>query len=72
MWPHVLTAALGIWLMDASSVLGYGHLAQTNDHVIGPLITSFAIVAWWQVTRGLRWINVLLGARLQRTERHRQ
>ena len=42
-------------------MLGYGGAAQTNDHIAGPLIASCAIIAWWQVTRGLRWINVLLG-----------
>ncbi len=61
MWPHALTAALGIWLMLAPAVLGYGGAAQTNDHIAGPLIASCAVIAWWQVTRGLRWINVLLG-----------
>ena len=61
MWPHFLTAILGIWLMSASVVLGYGGPAQTNDHVIGSLIASFAIIACSQVTRGLRWGNVLFG-----------
>ena len=61
MWAHVFTAGIGIWLMSAPAVLGYGVPAETNDHVVGPLVASFAIIAWWQVTRGLRWINVVLG-----------
>lgn len=61
MWSHALSAALGIWLMVAPAVLGYSGAAQTNDRILGPLITSCAIIAWWEITRGLRWINVLLG-----------
>ena len=62
MWPHALSALLGIWLMAAPAVLGYGGLAENNDHIVGPLVASFGITAWWQITRGLRWMNVLLGA----------
>ncbi len=62
MWSHALTAAVGIWLVAAPAVLGYGAPAQTNHHIVGPLIASFAIIAWWQVTRALRWVNVVLGA----------
>jgi hypothetical protein len=61
MWSNVLTAAIGIWLMAAPAVLGYGPPAQTNDHIVGPLIASVSIIACWQVTRALRWVNIVLG-----------
>lgn len=61
MWPHVVTAALGIWVIAAPAVLGYGGAAQTNDYIVGPLVAAFAAIAWWQITRGMRWLNVLLG-----------
>lgn len=62
MWPHVIAAALGFWLMAAPSVLGYRGLAMHNDHIVGPLAATFAITAWWQCTRAVRWVNVILGA----------
>ncbi len=62
MWAHVFAAAFGIWLMAAPAVLGYSGAAQANDRIVGPLVASCAIIAWWQITRGLRWLNVLLGA----------
>lgn len=61
MWAHVVTAALGFWVIAAPGVFGYGDPAQTNDHIVGPLVATFAVIAWWQVTRGMRWVNVLLG-----------
>ncbi len=61
MWAHFINAALGIWLMAAPAVLGYAAPAQTNDRIIGPVIATFAIVAWWEATRPAgRW-NLPLG-----------
>ncbi|HXH81352.1 MAG TPA: hypothetical protein VNN07_00320 [Candidatus Tectomicrobia bacterium] len=52
----------GIWLMVAPVVLGYGEPASANDRIVGPLVASIAIVAMWEVVRGLRWLNVPLAA----------
>jgi uncharacterized membrane protein YtjA (UPF0391 family) len=60
MWPRVLEVGLGIWLMAAPSVLGYGAPAATSDRIVGPLVASVAFVALWEVARGLRWANLLL------------
>ena len=62
MWPQIINTLLGIWLVAAPAVLGVSDAAETNDRIIGPLIASFAMVAIWQVTRPLRWVNVPLGA----------
>ena len=60
-WPRVVSAALGIWMMFAPSILDYDRPAATNDRIVGPIVASFAIIAIWQVTRGLRWLNLVLG-----------
>ena len=62
MWARLLNAALGIWLMAAPAVLGYGAPAQTADRIVGPVAASFAIIAISEVTRALRHVNLLLGA----------
>ncbi|MGH7720080.1 MAG: SPW repeat domain-containing protein, partial [Gemmatimonadaceae bacterium] len=41
--------------------LGYAEPARTNDWIVGPIATSVAIVAIWEVTRPLRWVNAALG-----------
>lgn len=59
---RVANVVLGIWLMAAPAVLGYGGLAADVDHVVGPLAASFAIIAMSGVTRPLRRVNTVLGA----------
>lgn len=61
MWAQVINALLGIWLMAAPAVLGYGAAAATNDRIVGPIAASFAVIAWWQATRPTRWVNLPLG-----------
>lgn len=62
MWAQMLNAALGVWLMAAPAVLGYGPPAETNDRIVGPVIATFAIVACWEATRPVRRWNLPLGA----------
>lgn len=60
-WARAATTALGIWLMAAPAVLGYGAPAATNDRIFGPIAAAVAIIAAWDVTRALRWIDLLIG-----------
>lgn len=62
MWPRLLTALAGIWLMASPAVLDYADPARANDWIIGPIVASMAIIAIWEITRPLRWVNVILGA----------
>lgn len=60
MWAQIINAMLGLWLMAAPGVFHFGKLASNNDHIIGPLIVTFAVVAWWECTRGARKFNIPL------------
>lgn len=62
MWAQLMSGLIGIWLMTAPSVLGYGRPLSTSDWIVGPLITSFGLVAASSVTRAVRWANVVLAA----------
>lgn len=64
MWPRLVNVALGVWLTAAPSLLGYAddRAALVNDQTVGPLVTSMAITAVWQVMRPVRWVNAALGA----------
>lgn len=59
MWARLATAALGLWLMAAPAVLGYSGTAATSDRIVGPLVASVAVVAVWEVARGLRWLGLI-------------
>src|SRR5689334_5140639 len=58
---QALNAVLGIWLMAAPAVLGYGGSAALNDRVCGPLAAGFALIAVHEVTRPLRWLILPVG-----------
>lgn len=62
MWARLINAALGIWLMASSTILEFDVAAKNNSVICGALAASFAIIAIWEVTRGLRWLNLLIGA----------
>jgi hypothetical protein len=61
MVPRIINILLGLWLMAAPDGLGYPPPARTNDHIVGPLIVSFAMIALSEATRPIRWINLTLG-----------
>jgi hypothetical protein len=60
MWAQLMSVVLGIWLMAAPAVLGYGGPAATADRIVGPLVASFAAIAVWEATRAVRWANLVL------------
>jgi hypothetical protein len=61
MWARLINCGIGIWLMAAPAVLGYGGTAAVNDRVVGPVVASVACIALWEVTRPLRRLGLPLG-----------
>lgn len=57
-----VAVAVGVWLMTAPAVLGYTGTPASNDRIVGPIAISVAIIAMWEVVRGVRLVNVVLGA----------
>jgi hypothetical protein len=60
-WPQLVAFALGIWLTASPDVLGYDDQARRNAQIFGPLAATFALVAVFEVTRPVRWLNLPLG-----------
>jgi hypothetical protein len=58
-WPRLLSAGAGLWLMAAPAALGYDDPAATSDRIVGPIVVTVAVVAMWEATRGFRWANWL-------------
>lgn len=63
MWAQIINAALGIWLMVSAAILGYNDvkIITDNEHIVGPVVASFAIISWWEATRVTRLYNIPLG-----------
>ncbi len=55
-----LTALMGFWIIASPAVLHLKGFAANNNHIMGALITVFSIIAWAEVTRVLRYINILI------------
>jgi hypothetical protein len=60
-----LNVLLGLWLLVAPFLLGYGNIAAAmwNDVIVGGLVLILAGVRVWKPAhnRWLSWTNVLLG-----------
>ena len=61
MFAHAFASLIGIWMMTAPSVLGYGGRAAAHDRIVGPIVAALACIAIWEVTRPLRWVYLLAG-----------
>jgi hypothetical protein len=60
-WALLLQATLGIWLMAAPYIVGEpGSVAANNSVLAGALVTTVAGVAFAEVTRAARFLNIPL------------
>ena len=57
----MINTALGLWLMAAPDILRYNGIAADNDHIIGPIVASFSIIALSGCTRAVALYNIPLG-----------
>ena len=58
----VLSAAIGVWLMFTRMTFGNAGAMANSDHLVGALVVTFAITAWAEVARPVRFVNALFGA----------
>lgn len=63
-WNLVASILLGIWLMCAPTILGLAHPAADSNYIVGPLVVTFSIIAMSEVTRALRFVNIVLAIAL--------
>jgi uncharacterized membrane protein len=59
-WKLLVSAALGAWLMLAPAVFQTQGRTAHSDHILGALVVTVAIVAFAEVTRAARFINIAL------------
>ena len=61
MWPQILNAIMGVYLMVAPPLLHYNTTGSISCRIVGPILATFAIVACWEITRGVGKVAILLG-----------
>lgn len=59
-WNLLVSALLGAWLMLAPAVFETQGRTAHSDHILGALVVTVAIVAFAEVTRAARFINIAL------------
>lgn len=60
-WNLWLSALTGVWFMSAPSMLGLAGAAANSTHIVGALVVTFAVAAFAEPARLVRWLNVFCG-----------
>ena len=57
-----LSVAIGVWLTFTRLTLGSSGTMANSDHLVGLLVVTFSVIAFAEVARGARFINIAFGA----------
>jgi len=58
----LLSTAIGVWLMFTRITFDSSGAMANSDHLIGALVVTFSIIAFAEVARSVRFINIAFGA----------
>ncbi|MGE5520676.1 MAG: vitamin K epoxide reductase [Candidatus Dadabacteria bacterium] len=61
MWIPIINALIGLWLMISPGVLKMNEVSSDNNHITGPLVITFSVIALWQINRKVIRVNILIG-----------
>jgi len=61
-WTLTLSIAIGVWLTFTRLAFDSSGAMADSDHLVGLLVVTFSIMAWAEVGRAIRFINIPLGA----------
>ncbi len=59
-WNLVITAIAGAWLLFGNPLMGFSGFLSDNADVMGALTVVFSIIAWAEVARAARFVNIAL------------
>ncbi len=62
MWAQIINIVIGLFLMAAPSLYTFDKADSNHFYIVGPLVITNAIIALWEFNRGIRWLNMLIGA----------
>jgi hypothetical protein len=60
-WTLVASVAVGIWVMASPAVFETTGAAANGDYLAGALIVTWAVIAFGEIARPVRLLNVLMG-----------
>lgn len=60
-WNLLIAALVGVWMMFVPHIFVLKGFLANSDHVMGALVITISIISWAEVTRALRFLNILFG-----------
>ncbi len=60
-WTLTLSIVIGVWLTFTRLVFDSSGAMANSDHLVGLLVLTFSIMAWAEVGRAIRFINIPFG-----------
>lgn len=61
-WNLLVSALIGAFMLFGNRVLGASGILENNMDVCGGLIVVFSVIAWAEVIRAARFVNIFLAA----------
>ncbi len=61
-WTLLVSIAIGVWLTFTRLSFDSSGAMANSDHLVGALVVTFSIMAWAEVGRAIRFINIPFGA----------
>lgn|SRR5690349_1566413 len=61
MWGRIFNIILGLYIMVSPALFDYNQALSNNNHIVGPLIITFAVIALWDINQQMRRANIVTG-----------
>jgi len=61
MWAQIINIVIGLGLMVTPALLRFNKVAADNNHIVGPLVITFAVISLWEINRNARLFNIVTG-----------
>lgn len=61
MWARVINIITGLWIIAAPTIFQFDKRIANNDHILGPLIMSVAVISISESVRSVRYVNSITG-----------
>ncbi len=61
-WTLTLSIVIGVWLTFTRLSFDSSGTMANSDHLVGLLVVTFSIMAWAEVGRAIRFVNIPFGA----------
>lgn len=61
MMQSIFSCIVGLWLIVSPALLQTNKAVADNNHIIGPLVITFSVIAFWKLNRLAVKLNFVFG-----------